>query len=59
MTIGISRLQSASLEKVCAMITKFHTVIGDNCPHKSAGYNVASCLRSSAKCNYILDKSDA
>jgi len=32
--------------KVYVKINKFHTVVGDNWPHKSAGYDVASCFRS-------------
>ena len=32
-------------------IAKFHTVIGDKRPHKTAGYDVASCFRSAEKCN--------
>ena len=38
--------------KVYAKITKFHTVVGDNWPHKSAGYDVASCFF------LVLDLSD-
>ena len=37
--------------KVYARITKFHAVVRDNWPHKLAGYDVASCFQSAAKCN--------
>ena len=39
------------LRKVYARITKFHKVVGDNCPQESAWYNVAGCFRSAAKSN--------
>ena len=35
------QLQAEFLEKVYARITKFHMVVGDNCPHTSAGYETS------------------
>ena len=37
--------------RVDERITKFHKVVGDSRPHKFAGYDIASCFRSAAKCN--------
>ena len=44
-------LNDPTWERFSARITKFHTVVGDNWPHKSAEYDVASYFRSAAKCN--------
>ena len=39
---------------VQARITTFYRLIGNNLPHKPAGYEITSCFRSAAKCNNIL-----